>query len=115
MEEIILWPIAEQRCQRRLRVDIDTEHPVSLERQPLRRVHRGRGFARAALEVEKGQNLKLVAGTATAQIGALGLGWLFECRTHVLDVGGGVMPATARCGMHIRNPAVEMELAQERG
>ena len=78
--------ITEQGGEAGLGIEIDGEDPVAVERQILGEVRRRSGLATAALEIDDGNDLK-VLGTATpGQISALALAVGVEVDAQCLDI-----------------------------
>ncbi len=62
---------AKEGGKRGLRIEIDREHAVAAQREILGEMRRGRGLARAALEVGEGEDLQLLPLDAAGKIDAL--------------------------------------------
>ncbi len=80
-----LWLIAVQGRQRRLRIEIDSKHPITLERQKLGEMRGRRRLARAAFEIDDRKDLALLIPGPLRTI-ALTFPALFQKLTQFVDL-----------------------------
>ena len=77
-------------------VEIDRQYPVAPQREVLREMRRGGRLAAAALEVDDGDHLQLLAAAASGQVALVALAVRVEVGADPLDVLGGIgAPAVA--------------------
>ncbi len=112
VEQIELGLETMEGGERRLRVEVDREDAVAIERALLGEVRGGCGFARAAFEVDDGDDLEVIIFAAAGQVGARRFGARFQHPTQGHDVVRGVQSASPGARFGLWPSSFETEFAQ---